>query len=44
MFNLLPLPSWLPALVQPQDWFICQILAILLIVAGGIVVLKGGEN
>jgi hypothetical protein len=34
MFNLTsPLPSWLPKLVQPQDWLVIKILVILVIVS-----------
>jgi hypothetical protein len=47
MINFSPVPSWLPALVQPQDWFIvkiCGILLVILFVAGVGSFLKGGGS
>ena len=46
-FAFSPPPSWLPSLVQPQDWFIvkiCGILLIILLVAGVGSFLKGGGS
>lgn len=38
------IPSWLPPLVQPEDLLVIKILAILLIVAVGVMFIKGGEK
>lgn len=44
MINLSPVPSWAPALLQPADWLVVRILAILTM--AGLMLLifyKGGE-
>lgn len=43
---LSPAPSWLPSLVQPEDWLMAQILVMLLVI--GVITIffhsKGGDT